>query len=211
MKKIFMKVISFIAAIESSKLGLSGKFLTLRKRINIAKHCRLMGIQHSFSISFGTDLFICGHKYIHIGKNVILGSLTRIEAVDMWRGQSFSPSIEIGNNAVINPLSHVGCINRVVIGNYVSIGERTYITDHVHGASTYEDLLMPPRHRPLFSKGPVIIEDYATIGENCCILPGVTIGHNSVIGANAVVTKSVPPFSIVGGNPAKVLKIISNE
>lgn len=63
---------------------------------------------------------------------------------------------------------------------------------------------MPPRHRSLFNKGPVIIEDYATIGENCCILPGVTIGHNSVIGANAVVTKSVPPFSIVAGNPAKV-------
>ena len=134
MKKIIMKFISFIAAIESSKLGLTCKFLTLRTRINIAKHCRLMGIQHSFSISFGTDLFICGHKYIHIGENVILGSLTRIEAVDMWQGECFSPSIEIGNNAVISPLSHIGCINRVVIGNYISIGERTYITDHVDGA-----------------------------------------------------------------------------
>ena len=52
----------------------------------------------------------------------------------------------------------------------------------------------------------MIIGKYVAIGEGCIILPGVTIGDNAVIGANAVVTKDVPPFSVVAGNPAKVIK-----
>ena len=53
--------------------------------------------------------------------------------------------------------------------------------------------------------GKVIIEDDAYIGANALIMPGVTIGKNSMVAAGAVVTKSVPPFSVVAGNPAKVI------
>lgn len=53
---------------------------------------------------------------------------------------------------------------------------------------------------------PVIIEDNVWIGARVCILPGVTIGEGSVIGACAVVPKSVPPYSVVIGNPARVVK-----
>ena len=72
-------------------------------------------------------------------------------------------------------------------------------------------MLLAPRQRPLYSKGPIIIGDYVTIGENCVILPGVTIGNNSVIGANSVVTRSIPPFSVVAGNPARVLKEVQPD
>ncbi len=53
---------------------------------------------------------------------------------------------------------------------------------------------------------PVVIEDDVWIGSRVIILPGVTIGKGSVIGASAVVTKSVPPYSVVAGNPAKIVK-----
>lgn len=53
---------------------------------------------------------------------------------------------------------------------------------------------------------PVVIEDDVWIGLRVTILPGVTIGKGSVIGASAVVTKSVPPYSVVAGNPAKIVK-----
>ena len=53
---------------------------------------------------------------------------------------------------------------------------------------------------------PVIIEDDVWIGSRVTILPGVTIGEGSVIGASAVVAKSVPPYSVVVGNPAKIVK-----
>ncbi len=53
---------------------------------------------------------------------------------------------------------------------------------------------------------PVVIEDDVWIGSRVTILPGVTIGRGSVVGAAAVVTKDVPPYSVVAGNPAKVVK-----
>jgi acetyltransferase-like isoleucine patch superfamily enzyme len=65
---------------------------------------------------------------------------------------------------------------------------------------------MHPFRRPLVSKGPVLIGDCVWIGDKATILPGVTIGKGSVIGANAVVTKDVPDYCMAAGNPAVVLK-----
>jgi acetyltransferase-like isoleucine patch superfamily enzyme len=65
---------------------------------------------------------------------------------------------------------------------------------------TFTDESLHPRK--LFSKGPVVIEDDVLIGENVSILPGVRIGKASIIGAGAVVTKDIPPFSIAKGVPA---------
>ena len=62
--------------------------------------------------------------------------------------------------------------------------------------------------RPLHSKGPIIIEDNVWVGENVCILENVRIGKCSIIGANAVVTHDIPPYSIAVGVPAKVIKKI---
>ena len=82
------------------------------------------------------------------------------------------------------------------------------ITDNSHGKSDYESLSIPPILRLLHSKGPVIIEDGVWIGDKVTILPGVRIGENSIIGANALVTKDVPANCVVGGVPAKLIKII---
>lgn len=82
------------------------------------------------------------------------------------------------------------------------------ITDNSHGETDYDSLKMPPIKRPITSKGPVIIGNNVWIGDKATILPGVTIGDGSVIAANAVVTKDVPPYSVVGGNPAIVLKLV---
>lgn len=195
-------------------LMLSGRFANILRSLRWSVYVSV--VRHRFKKSsnlkaFGIPFGIVGGKYIELGDNVILGKDCRLEATDEWRGERFSPRMQLGDNVVINPLCHIGCINEVVIGNYVSIGERTYITDHFHGDSSYSQLLLPPRHRPLFSKGKVVIEEYSTIGENCAIMPGVTIGGHSVIGANSVVTKDVPPYSIVAGAPAKVLKIVEPD
>ena len=60
--------------------------------------------------------------------------------------------------------------------------------------------------RSVMSKGPVIIGNDVWIGDKATILPGVTIGDGAVIAANAVVTKDVPAYSVVAGNPAKIVK-----
>lgn len=82
------------------------------------------------------------------------------------------------------------------------------ITDNSHGQTDTPDLNTIPSERPLVTKGPVIIEDNVWIGDKATILPGVRIGRGSIIGANAVVVKSVPPHSLVGGNPATVRRIM---
>lgn len=212
MKNLFQKLIDLI--IWPFGVLLSGRFSDYVRSIkwsiyvSFAKH----RFKKSSNLkSFGVPFVVVGGKYIELGDNVILGKDCRLEATDAWRGQTFNPKMIIGDNVVINPLCHIGCINEVRIGNYVTIGERTYITDHFHGASSYEALNMPPRHRPLFSKGKTVIEECATLGENCAVMSGVTIGAHSVIGANSVVTKDIPPYSIAAGIPAKVIKTIEPE
>ena len=71
---------------------------------------------------------------------------------------------------------------------------RFYISDHVHGASDLVNLKLFPVNRKLISKSPIIIEDNLWIGEGAVILPRVTVGENSVVGVNVVVTKDAPLF-----------------
>jgi len=94
----------------------------------------------------------------------------------------------------------------VEIGNNVLIASKVYIADHSHGDTSLAHLSLPPVCRPLFSKGKVIIEDDVWIGEGAAILPGVVIGRGAIIGTNAVVTKDVDPYTVVGGVPARIIK-----
>lgn len=162
---------------------------------------------------FGYPVMISGTGHISLGDNVEICRLARIDAIEYYpnTGQRFSPELKIANNVVVQISCHIGCINRVEIGEYTTMGARTYITDHTHGSVEYGDLQLPPRHRKLYSKGPVIIGKYVSIGEGCIILPGVTIGDHAVIGANAVVTKDIPPYAVAVGNPAKVVKQVMEK
>ena len=161
----------------------------------------------------GLPVRFLGGKYINVGKNVTLGHDVELIAVYRWENceQTFAPQITIGNNVVIAPFSRIGCINKVEIGEWTTTGQRVYITDHTHGDVSYEQLNLPPRHRPLYSKGPVKIGAYVHIGENSCIMPGVTIGDHSVIGSGSIVTHDIPPYCVAAGNPAKVLRIVHNS
>jgi acetyltransferase-like isoleucine patch superfamily enzyme len=134
-----------------------------------------------------------------------------MEAWDEHCGESFNPKIEIADNVCVNWDFHIGAIDRIEIRSGVLIGSHVLITDHAHGSPRSEDFELPPARRPLYSKGPVLIEENVWIGEGVCILPGVTIGRGAIIGSNAVVTSNVPPGSIVGGVPAKTLRMVASN
>lgn len=184
---------------------------------NLWHHIYAAFIRNRFKVAgniniAGLPLHLHGGKYIELGDNVEFGAHARICAVGNFANmQSFTPQLKIGNNVVIQTLCHIGCINKVVIGDYTTMGARVYITDHTHGTSELKDLLIPPRKRDLVSKGPVIIGKNVHIGENSCIMPGVTIGDYCIIGANSVVTRDIPMGCIVAGVPAKILKQYSQE
>lgn len=85
-------------------------------------------------------------------------------------------------------------------------GRYVYISDNNYGKTDYESLCQQPTERKLDIKGPVMIGDNVWIGDKASILSGVTIGKGAIVACNAVVTKDVPPYSVVAGVPAKVIK-----
>lgn len=157
-------------------------------------------------VFIGKLSYLKGAKYVTLADNVSIGDRCILEVHDSYLSQRFSPILTIGINGRLGDDGHITCINRVQIGNNVRMGRKVFITDNAHGASDRILLDIAPNKRPLNSKGPVIIEDNVWIGEMVCIMPGVRIGKGSIIGANAVVTKDVPPYCVAAGNPAKIVK-----
>lgn len=153
----------------------------------------------------------CNLQNVSIGNDFVAYDNFRIEAITAYAGEIFTPKIIIGNNVSVQQFCHIGCIDKIIIEDGVLIASRVYISDHSHGDTSSESLLMAPNQRKLSSKGPVIIKKNVWIGEGAAILPGVTIGENSIVATNAVVTKDVPPNSVVAGVPAKVIKTIKND
>ncbi|MDP1842845.1 MAG: acyltransferase [Sediminibacterium sp.] len=159
-------------------------------------------------VYFPNNRIVKNPQYISIGNCFFALQNLRLEAWDKYGSIEYAPEIIIGNNVCFNTDVHIGAINKVFIGDNVLIASRVYISDHSHGEITAEAIKLPPSKRALFSKGPVIIENNVWIGEGVSILPDVIIGVNSIIGANSVVTRSIPPNSVVVGNPARVIKTI---
>ena len=165
-------------------------------------------------MKFGKDSIVqpniklIGGKYISLGKKSNIGFRAILTAWDKFGSDTFYPEIIIGSNVSIGDDCHITAINRIEIGNNVLMGHKITITDNAHGKSNLDSLSLPPAIRPLYSAGPVFIEDGVWIGDKATILSNVRIGKNSIIGANAVVTKDIPMNCIAGGVPAKVLKVM---
>ncbi|MFC0514813.1 acyltransferase [Mucilaginibacter angelicae] len=151
-------------------------------------------------------LDLLGGKHITIGENVIIGKRGILTAWDRYGYDSFSPAISIGNRTSIGEDCHITAIHNITIGNNVLIGKKVTISDNSHGQTNIAELNLPPIDRPLYSKGPVIIEDGVWIGDKVTIVANVRLGKNSIIGANSLVTKDVPENCVVGGVPAQILK-----
>ena len=160
------------------------------------------------NVRFSFPTYIIGEKHISIGSNFDSGLRFRLEAIDNHLGVKFSPRIKFGSNISINHDCHIGAINEIVIEDGVLIASKVFITDHFHGDISSSALSLPPSERKLFSKGSVRIEKNVWIGEGVVILPNVTIGESSIIGANSVITKDVPKNSVVGGNPQRVIRYL---
>jgi acetyltransferase-like isoleucine patch superfamily enzyme len=158
------------------------------------------------NFKIGKDNSIHNPKYMEFGDNFSATERFRIEAFDKFYDQKFTPKIIIGTNVTFNTDIHIGCINHIEIGDNCLFASRIYITDHQHGDTSDGMIEISPLKRQLISKGAVIIEKNVWIGEGVVIMPGITIGESSIIGANSVVTKNVPKNSVFAGVPAKLIK-----
>jgi acetyltransferase-like isoleucine patch superfamily enzyme len=113
-------------------------------------------------------------------------------------------SVHIGANTYIQS----GCvlnafIASIEIGANCMIAPHCVLTPYQHG---YADRSRLMREQPLTSKGGIVLEEDVWLGAHVCVMDGVRIGKGSIVGAGAVVTQDIPPFSIAAGVPARVIR-----
>ena len=148
-------------------------------------------------------LSILHSERIHIGANTLVRAHARLDCWVSYDGHKYTPNLVIGDNVNIGFFFSAHCTDDLIIGNDVLISSFVMLTTQNHGIDP--ESTKSYQRQPLSSK-PIRICDGVWIGEKVSVMPGVTIGEKSIIGANSVVTKDVPPYCIAVGNPARVIK-----
>ena len=146
-----------------------------------------------FNISLKTDIEIGANATLRIGRGVHTLKNALLSSLD-------NAILDIGDGVFINRNTIITAKKSIVIGKGVTIGPNTCIYDHDHDMA----------NKGQFNCESIIIEDDVWCGANVTILKGARIGRGSIIAAGAVVTKSFPPYSIIGGVPAKLIKSYNN-
>jgi acetyltransferase-like isoleucine patch superfamily enzyme len=147
-----------------------------------------------YSVQCDGRIHISGTGNMHLGKRCRLGMDTELRTLE--KGE-----IRLGDDTRLNRGCTLTSYCRIVIGEFTIIGEFVSIRDANHGMERGE----PMRYQP-HTSAPIRIGRDVWIGRGSCILPGVTIGEGSVIGANSVVTGDIPKYSIAAGVPAKIIR-----
>lgn len=170
---------------------------------------RGVSIRYSHYLESGRDFIIedyaeinCkSHRGIIAGDRVTIGKHAIVRPSNAYGG-AIGEGMKIGNNSSIGPFAYIGCSGFIEIGNNVIMGPRVGIFAENHH---FDNLELPIREQGV-ERSFVKINDNCWIASNVVILAGVTIGEGCVIASGSVVTKDIPPFSVVAGVPAKVIK-----
>jgi len=165
-----------------------GRDVVLRCPGRIALGRQVMIDDHAVLDAKGAD------SSIELGDQILLGRHTILSC-----NQS---TLTIGDFVSIGPFCFMTSRSFLRIGSNVAIGAGTYL---LGGGHAYDDPDTAVIHQARLSKG-ITVEDNAWIGIGAKILDGVTVGRNSIVGAGAVVSKDVPPYTVVLGNPARVVE-----
>ena len=168
-----------------------------------------VSVRYAHQLMAGKDLIIednaeincLSEQNIVLGNRVTIGKHAIIRPSNIYGG-AIGAGLKVGDHSNIGPYSYIGCSGKITIGNNVMISPRVsiYAENHV-----FDDANIPMKEQGV-TQSAVTIEDDCWIAANSIILAGVTIGKGSVIAAGSVVTKSVPPYCVVAGVPAKVIK-----
>jgi acetyltransferase-like isoleucine patch superfamily enzyme len=148
--------------------------------------------------SVGKTIVLNKNGKIYIGKRSCLWPDVKLSLVPSPGHET--PIIEIGSFSSIGDRTQIHCGHLVSIGNYVLIAWDVNVIEFDYHA--------PGGGSPI--PKPIVIEDEVWVGARCIITKGVTVGRGAILAAGSVVTKDVAPYTLVAGNPAKPIKIVSS-
>ena len=160
--------------------------------------------------SFGTNshmdspLSIYHPEYVEIGNDTNIMLNARLDCWPSYEGVKLSPCLIIGDRTQIGLNFTAICSDSLQIGDDVLIAAGVVVTTQNHGMDPESS--QSYQRQPLTS-APIRIGNGCWIGERAVILPGVTVGEKCIIGANSVVNRDIPAYSIAVGMPARVVKI----
>lgn len=164
---------------------------------------RELAVSRFPQVTFGEGVIIRAPERFEAGEGCFLDTRAYLSCGGgAWNGDR--GYIRLGKNCEIGPYCVLWGAGGIQMGNDVHIGAHVHMTAH-------EALHRPPDHndplKPLdFEYGSIVIEDHVIICSGTNIIPGVRIGHHSMIGAGAVIIGDIPPYSLAVGVPAKVVK-----
>lgn len=153
----------------------------------------------SFRAVIHSPLSLDGKRNIYLG-HVNVGYKSWLAANPLTDTEECA--LIIMDGSTIGHFNHIYATGKLVIEKDVLTADRVYISDNLHG---YEDISIPIHQQPIKQNGKVTIGEGSWLGENVCVV-GASIGKHCVIGANSVVTKDIPDYSVAVGIPAKVIK-----
>jgi acetyltransferase-like isoleucine patch superfamily enzyme len=145
-------------------------------------------------------LRVDGKENISIHDNVVIQKGTWLAAVPLTEASLCH--LSIGEGTIIGHLNHIFATGEIYIGRNVLTADKVFISDNQH---EFSDVNTPILSQGIKQLSKVVIGDGSWIGENVCVI-GASIGKNSVIGANSVVTKDIPDFCVAVGSPARIIK-----
>lgn len=156
------------------------------------------------SIHYSCDIRRSSSFRIHISDDVYIASDAWLNVPEPTRGKA--PTILLGNGCKIGRRCMITAKNEVRLKDNVMLGPSVVIADHSH---EFSDLTIPIHAQGLTEGGRIYIEENCWVGFGAAIIctsGTLVIGRNSVIGANSVVTRSIPPATVVAGNPSKIIR-----
>jgi len=146
---------------------------------------------------------------VELGENVKLSSFINLYGCSIGHNTKIGAAVEVQKNARIGSnckiSSHTFVCEGVTIEDDVFIGHGVMFTNDTYPRATTNGALQTEKD---WAVEPTLVKKGASIGSNSTILSNVTIGENAIVGAGSVVTRDVPPNTVVAGNPARVLRII---
>jgi acetyltransferase-like isoleucine patch superfamily enzyme len=178
----------------------------LLKRGVLIKNAGHLSVGKNFIAEERCEINALSRRGVTFGDRVTVGAYALIRPSNYYGGP-VGEGLRVGSNSNIGPYSYIGCSGLIEIGNNVMMGPRVGLYAENHNAGRVD---IPMREQGV-TREFVRIEDDVWLGSNCVIVAGVTVGRGAIVSAGSVVTKDVPPFAVVGGVPARVLRQRQDE